>query len=63
MCTGPYESQTDKYAIYDNRTMIKLNHGEMCEITVDATQGIARVIFEEYYPSDALGIWEYPKYF
>lgn len=34
----------------------------MCNITIDATQGLGRVIFESYYPSDALGVKEYPTY-
>jgi hypothetical protein len=57
-CTGSlYESNPEKYSTYTNHS-VTLQAGEYCNITVDATQGIARVIFENYYPVDALGIME-----
>jgi hypothetical protein len=61
-CTATYVASPDTYQSYSNKTGIQLKGGEMCNITIDATQGLGRVIFESYFPSDALGVWEYPQY-
>lgn len=61
-CSG-YYSSPDKYGTYDNRTSVMLQSGEFCKLDIDATNGLARVIFEGYWPVDGLGIVEYPNYF
>jgi hypothetical protein len=61
-CSGFYSS-VDKYGTYDNRTSIMLQSGEYCTLNIDSTNGLARVIFESYWPSDGLGIVEFPNYF
>ena len=50
-----YVSTPEKYQIYDNKTW-SLSQGGMCYIKIDATEGVARVIFEN---SNYLGIeWD-----
>ena len=40
-----YVSTTDKYQVYDNKTW-SLSQGGQCTVKVDASEGVARVIFE-----------------
>ena len=50
-----YVSTEEKYQIYDNKTW-SLSQGSMCNIKIDATDGVARVIFKN---SNYLGIeWD-----
>ena len=47
-----YVSTPDKYQVYDNKTW-SISQGGMCKVKIDATEGVARVIFEN---SNYLGI-------
>ena len=42
-----YASNPDKYGLYENITW-SLPEAGMCTITIDATEGVARLIFEDY---------------
>ena len=45
-CLEPYVSTPDKYGSYQNTTWT-LPQGASCDIIVDASQGVGRVIFDE----------------
>lgn len=45
-CPPPFESSELKYGTYENMTWT-LTEGSACDVIVDATQGVARVIFDE----------------
>lgn len=60
-CTG-FVSDSSKFNVYTNLTSQTLAAGAYCELTIDATKGLARVIFDGYYPLDGLGIMEVPMY-
>lgn len=45
-CPPKYVSSEDKYGSYDNNTWT-LPEGSKCDVEIDASQGVARVIFDE----------------